>query len=308
MKIAILILILAELLSYGFAAEVRIDFLTGATRQEELGAVLATNGVSETATRTLLRAIRSCYQEPLVLDLKTFPEARDGRYVFSSMQTLTKALPPKLWETQHSWCLNCFDAVILTAGEKIDDQLETDALSGPFFAVMTTNQVSVRPCATAKDAFVATYPQWYREATAQIFSDRALDRRRVGLTALLFSSYVLPLDTDESDLAEVALRVLRARWNRYKVAFKDVEVILAYEVDFAGRYFITGHAGLLMRKADGFVYFEKCGGAGPFVRLDFTRREDLRAWFENKYQASESRVYSHYLVSFNDREMWVGRK
>jgi hypothetical protein len=308
MTILVRLLILAELLSCGFAAEVHIDFLTELNRQVEFAAVLATNGLSETATKRLRQVIRSCYQEPLTLDLKKFPEARDGRYVFPSMESLTEALPARLWETEHSWCFNCFDAVILAAGEKIHYQLETDALSGPFFAVVTTNQVSLRPCATAKDAFVVTYPQWYRDATAQIFPDPALERRRVGLTTLLFSSYVLPLDTEESDLSEVALRVLRARWDRYQVVFKDVEVVLAHEVDFAGRYFITGHAGLLMRMADGFVYFEKCGGAGPFVRLDFTKREDLRMWFENKYRSPEPTVYSHRVVSFNDREVWLLRK
>jgi hypothetical protein len=309
MKIVVLFLIIAGLLSGGCAEEVRVDLLTESSRQEEFGAVLATNGVSETANRALLRAIKGCDEEPLVLDLKKFPEARDGRYVFTSMESLTRALPPKLWETEHSWCFNCFDAVILTAGEKINFQLDTDALSGPFFAVVTeTNQVSVRPCATAKDAFSVTYHQWYRDATAEIFAESGIERRRVGLTTLLFSSYVLPLDTEESDLADVALRVLRARWDRYQVAFKDVEVVLAHEVNFAGRYFITSHAGLLMKEADGFVYFEKCGGAGPFVRLDSTKREDLQTWFENMYRSSEPRVYSHHLVSFNDQEMRLLRK
>jgi hypothetical protein len=41
---------------------------------------------------------------------------------------------------------------------------------------------------------------------------------------------------------------------------------------------ITDHAGVLFRYNGGYIYLEKAGGSGPFVRLDFKDKTDLTPW------------------------------
>src|SRR5688572_4318179 len=198
--VRISVLMVFALAAVSLAGEVRIDFLMEGKGQEDLARVMERNGISKEARARLVGAMRDFYEEPLLVDLSKFRKDGGG-CLFHSMESLTNALPHKSWELIHNWSLNCYDALILAAGEKIKYQLETDDLRGPFFAVVPASKpLAIRPCATPEDAFKIYYPEWYRDGTKKYFADDALYGRRVCVGALLASSYALPIELTEATL------------------------------------------------------------------------------------------------------------
>ena len=63
---------------------------------------------------------------------------------------------------------------------------------------------------------------------------------------------------------------------------------------------VTAHAGLLFQGKERFVYLEKDGGSGPFVRLDFDNKADLRIWLSAMFKGAEKLGYTYHFVAFND--------
>ena len=78
---------------------------------------------------------------------------------------------------------------------------------------------------------------------------------------------------------------------------KRFEVILCHNANPETRYFPTVHAGLLFHSGTGYVYIEKTGGSGPFVRLDIEDKSDLIAWLSWK---ANKREVGYDFVTFSD--------
>jgi hypothetical protein len=287
------------------AGEVRLSFIDTAEAKAGTLRVLKEAGISEDGREAFEWAVRDYYAEDLKIAVRGAERTRAGEYRFPSMEALVEGIPKPLCEVNHARGVNCFDTVFMLLGEQARIDLTLNSLRGPFFGIVVeSDSLSIRPTANPADAFLLTNPEWYRDLSAKYFPKRELFERRVCLTAAMFTSYPLPIPTETNRLSEVALDVLKARWRGFGLKVEGgLKIVLGHEVNFPGRYFVTGHAGLLVRNSDGWMYLEKAGGAGPFVRMDIDDPAELRAWFKGLYPKPKN-GYTHFLFSLNDEKMF----
>ena len=248
------------------------------------------------------RAVKRYNGTAFEFDFSKFPRPRLGFFSFESASRLVSALPHKLCDTHHAYDFNCFDTVIVVAAGRLRTGSRIDDIIGPFLVphIDTNGLFMVLPAATARDAFTLAYPAWYRETT-ESFIPKAMCDSRVCLTAALFRCHVLPMSTNETTVSDVLMNALRASWAREGIQFPpNFEVVLCHELNFPQHLFVTVHAGLLFHVKERFIYLEKDGGSGPFVRLDFDSRADLRTWLAAMFKEAEKLGYTHHFVTFND--------
>jgi hypothetical protein len=69
------------------------------------------------------------------------------------------------------------------------------------------------------------------------------------------------------------------------------------------RIFVTEHTGLLFRDKNGFTYFEKAGGSGPFVLLEFEDEAALVSWYEGAVTDGSKWGYTHHFMTLNDKKI-----
>ncbi len=287
------------------AATVRASFLIEQAALRDTLAVLRGGGCTQEAASTFQRAVERYTSSTFNFDFGKFPKPRDGFYSFESPAALVAALPHQLADTQHSYEFNCFDTVVALASDSLRTGVRPDEISGPYLVPHTpTNRAfTILPRATARDAFTLVYPEWYRDTTAEALPKSMRDAH-IGLVAALFRCHMLPQSTTEDGLARGVMDALKASWLRQGMTFPQwFEVVLCHEVSLPQRWFVTVHAGLLFRRERGFVYVEKAGGSGPFVRLDFDDRSALLTWFGGMFRGAERLGYTHHFATFNDTKI-----
>jgi hypothetical protein len=220
------------------------------------------------------------------------------------MSDVVKALPHRLCDTEHSWSFNCIDTAILLADGQLQIGLRPDENFGPFMVsmTMTNEQESITFAATARDAFSRINAQWYRDATDDIIPKTMRDAR-IGLTAELFRWHLLPMSTTNTTVQKEVWAALRSDWRRASVKFPErFEIVLYHKADLLAHTICTEHTGLLLRRGQGYVYLEKAGGNGPFVRLDFDDRNELTPWMSGVFDEREHHTATLF-VTFNDADI-----
>ncbi len=282
------------------AGTIRASFLQDAGALHDTIQVLTNNGCAESVATILQQAVRNYYAEPFDFDFGKFPKPLNGFYSFSSPRELIAALPHRLPDTEHSFDLNCMDAVIMMATDRLQTRLHPDEIFGPFMmSITTTNGEAVTFAATPRDAFILNTSAWYRDATDAVLPATMHDSR-ICLTASLFRWHVLPLSTTGENLETQVLAVLRTTWKRETVSFPaQFEVVLLHNVDLSHHTICTAHAGLLFHHKTGYTYVEKAGGSGPFVRLDFDNKSDLLPWLATAFIDYADTNATHF-ATFND--------
>ncbi|MEI8291791.1 MAG: hypothetical protein WCH99_20170 [Verrucomicrobiota bacterium] len=285
------------------AGSIRLSFLDNPAALEGTVRVLSGAGCDKSAVTTFSDMVRRHYVEGSGIDLGSLPDPQNGFYHFSSAQALIKAVPQKLSNADHSYDFNCFDTVILLASGCSHADLGADDPSGPFWVSTVSNQLEcVTTAATAVDAYTQLYSRWYRNATEPYFPGRA-QHGRVSLTPVLAGWRVLPSSVQENDLAAQGFAVLKSSWRAQHLRFPDhFEVVLFHKFSTQAHTVSTPHAGLLFHDGAGYIYIEKAGGCGPFVRLDFTDRADLRSWLCT-YTSQAERNVCRFFASFNDSKI-----
>ena len=237
-------------------------------------------------------------------DLKKFPHLENGFYSFASSQKLVEALPHNILESDHKFDFNCFDSVAILAFERLQPNIHIDDISGPYLVTspMITNGQSAILCATTpREAFNLGYTITYREVTERLMP-KSMQDARICLTASLSRYYKLPPSTVQETLRTDTLDVLRSAWLRDGLKFSNqFEVVLCHGISLVDRSICTAHAGLLFHRQKGYSYIEKAGPYGPFVRLDFTDRVDLKPWLAAMF--SRLVAQTSYYVTFNDTKI-----
>jgi hypothetical protein len=282
---------------------VRISFLREpAALQDTLNALKA-KGCTGADLSSFKRAVEHYWAAPPELNLNGFPRRQDDFYAFDSSAAIVAALRHPLAETRHGYDLNCFDAVILLAGDCLSVSPGLGETVGPFLVPVnwsTNGTFRVATLTTARDAFEAVYPEWYREASRDLFPRESSDARIV-LTAALFRFYHLPESMSERTLPQAVLDTLTEGWKRTGLRFPDrFEIVLCHDVNLSQRHLTTAHAGLLVKQEHGYTYLEKAGGSGPFVRLDVQERSDLLPWLAAKFKGAAQLGSTHRFVTFNN--------
>jgi hypothetical protein len=277
---------------------VRLSFLEETNVLNETISLLKRQGCSSQNCNAFGAVVQKYFASSFDYDLSRLPAATNGFYSFASMSNLVAALPRPLDYTSHSWGVNCYDTVILLCGGELRLAQGPDETLGTFFAPeRTTNNVyHVRPASTPREAFFICCPLWCRELTDPVLPE-AVREARFSLVPALDRFYRLPEAGTPKTLSQDMLGCLKAAWKQEGITFpKRFKVVLCHECDPNQGCFYTCHAGLLFRnESAGYMYIEKSGGRGPFVRLDFGREEDLLLWLESYLRATTA---SHF-VTFN---------
>ncbi len=285
--------------------EVRVAFLDDELQREEALGFLSKRGFSQEGLGSLRKAMRSYYSEPFPTIFSNVQIRVNGTYTFRSGKELVATLPHKLCDTRHEYQINCFDTVLLLAEQDMSTDLRLYGQGRVLLAPWNSGRGSPLPVpsACAYDAFRWTYPEWYVTGTAHS-AGMTWEEKRICLTVGLYCFKVLPWTTLEPDLKDAALAALRAHWTSQGLRFpNDYEIVLGHNLDMKRCLLLTEHAGLLFRGKDSSRYFEKSGGRGPFVMLDFKDDADLIAWFEATVSDGKKWGYAHHFMTFNDKRI-----
>jgi hypothetical protein len=283
------------------AGQVRASFLDDPAALKYTVQLLSRYGCNPKSLVAFSNIVTGYYTEPFSLDRTKFPTAKQGFYTFPSVTNLVQALPHKLNDTQHSVTLNCFDVMILLAGDTVQTVLRPDDNYGPFVVSkqLTNGGETIHYAATARDAFSLCYAQWYRDATASIFPEDLRDTR-ICLVAGLFRWHKLPMSTTQATVQNEVWKALTSDWTRAGLKFpSNFQVVLYHTAVIPAALVHTPHTGLLFPTPSGFTYLEKVGCNGPFVRLDVKEKSDLEPWMSAIF-TEEQRAQLSLFATFND--------
>ncbi|MGD0745137.1 MAG: DUF4300 family protein [Verrucomicrobiota bacterium] len=286
------------------ASPIKISFLDNEDAIKQTTEFLLAKGCDQETVSSFRRVIDWYNSTPTDLDLRKFPPRKNGFYVFQSVSNLVEALPHPLIYTYHQNELNCFDTVILLAGSLINTKVQPDDISGLFLSpfTMTNGDVTLRVAATPRDAFAIICPPWWIEASKSIFSG-SMQNKRICLTAAFDSFYFLPASTTRENLKNTLLKILQSNWKRQGITFpKNVEVVIYHSVALNEHNSLASHAGLLFQDYNQYIYIEKAGASGPYVRLDFTDKSDLFTWHQAGIKPTTDKR-NFLFATFNDHEI-----
>jgi hypothetical protein len=289
------------------ANTVKISFLDNQDAIDQTVNFLLSKGYNQKAVNSFRKAIEWYNSSPKDLDLKKFPQLENGFYSFDSVSNLVGAFSHPLIFTRHRNELNCFDTVILLAGDLIQIKAQPDDMIGPLLAPATTTNHVVLPraAATPRDAFAEIYPLWLGNSSGDIFDDTSKDKR-ISLIAALDSYYFLPNSTTRQNFGGRLLQSIRLSRQRFGVKFpKNVEVVICYNAFIDPQKVasaVSSHVGLLFQDKTHYVFIEKLGVTAPYVRLDFTDKKDLLVWLRAEIEPIKDK-HEFLLASFDDREI-----
>ncbi len=297
-----LLFILLFIKTASLAAPVKVTFLDDEVALKETMELLRTNGCQSEVLSSFKRAVTNYNATPTGLNLQKFPRKEAGYYSFASVSNLVEALPGRLCDASHPYEINCYDTVILLTKNFLRISALADAISGPILAPKTTtnNFSTMVISATPRDAYASAYPPWYLSST---HDDMKVieDNTRICLTSAFYCFRCFPNSTTETNLAQKVFEALKVDWNRQKIEFpKNMEVVLCSGINFPNKFMLTIHAGLLLKHQRHYVFLEKSGGSGPFVRLDFEDKADLNVWLASEFGGLG---WTHVFATFNDQEV-----
>ncbi len=223
------------------------------------------------------------------------------------MSHLVAALPHKLCDTTHPYDLNCFDATFILLGRSMHIGVRIDQPLSPFLVPHNPTNGGFRIVQTtnARSAFTLVYAGWYRDATMKYFPE-IISNSRACFVACLFRMYALPASLNEATLGNTVMDILRASWKANNMKFPSgVELVMCHDINLPHRVFATSHVACLLRAGNGYVYLEKAGGQGPFVRIDLENKADVLKWLARTFTGAEAKRlgYTHYFVTFGDNSI-----
>jgi uncharacterized protein DUF4300 len=290
------------------AAPIKISFLDNEDAIKQTTEFLLAKGCDQESVRSFRRVIDWYNSTPTDLDLKKFPQRENGFYSFQSVSNLVEALPHPLIYTRHQYELNCFDTMILLAGNLIQTKLQPDEIAGPFLvpATKTNHVMMTEVAATPRDAFNEIWPSFWLEATKNAFSE-TMQNKRICLTTAFDSYYYLPLSTTKENFGDRLLQMLRSRWKQQEVKFpKNIKIVICYNAMLDAPQNIanalSSHVGLLFQNREQYVFIEKLGVSAPYVQIDFNSKKDILVWLRAEIEPiMDKREF--LLVSFNDLEV-----
>ena len=284
------------------AGPVRISFLTDERALHDTLNLLEKAGCESDARADFGKAVLNYNAKGLKFDTSRFPPARFGVYSFASISRLLSVWPSRLSDCGRSFDLNCFDTVIIVASGEFRTGLRPDERFDEFLpaGVMTNGDLAYAHAQTAREAFNLSYPAWYQETTSNYFSP-SLVKTRMVLTPAMYCFHMLPASTNPSNMEMQVIEALGDCWSKQKILFpSNFQVVLCHDVSLTRHFFVTTHAGVLFPEANGYVYLEKDGGRGPFVRLDLQDKTELLAYLAGTLTNPPG---TYTFATFNDREI-----
>jgi len=264
------------------AGTIDVSFLKDDRSRESTLKTLRQAGCPESEVDVLRRAIIHYYNTPFTYDTSAFPVRKEGFYTFASAADFVAALSTnRLSQTKHMFEYNCFDTALLAAGYEMHATAEFTATGSPYLAVaIRTNGIEwLVPVASLQDAYNTAYPEWYQRFRTSI-SGRDQPQKYKTIAASLYQYHTLPLGTDETRMRDALHQVLRNNWSRCGLRFPDnTSVVMLHRARTDYHIAVSDHLGVLVKTQGGYMYLEKAGGQGPFLRIDTSSIEDIATYY-----------------------------
>ena len=263
------------------AGPVKISFLDNSVAISSTAKFLISKGYDHESVNLFCKVLNHYNSTPSDLDFNSFPKAEAGFYSFRSMTNLTALLRRPLIYVKHEPELNCFDFTSLLTAASIKFKIKTNELAGPFLVPYgTTNgDVKMEVASTSDEAFKMICPSWWAQVSGAVFSGR-LQAQRMDFLAAFNSFNFIPSTTSRENLPKVLLKSLKLTWNRCGISFpKQSKIVIFHSFWPQGRNALSTHSGLLFENDRQYVFLEKDGATGPYVRLDFENLNDLFIWY-----------------------------
>ena len=263
----------------GFAAPVRVSFLDTDDAREDTLRILADAGCDSANLDALRKAIRHYYQTPLALDTASFPPANNGFHDFASIGDFVSALGTnQLSFLDHGFELNCFDTALLLAAPGMSIAVDRSSRSGPYLAIQITTNFNewLMPVASLADIYATANGQ-------SIFMSRQFgfefSEKHKTLMAALYQYQALSLDVSAATIAAETHAALQRHWERCGIHFPaNLSLVMLHRASTNYHLAATDHMGVLLKREKGYMYLEKTGGKGPFLRIDVEDPADIASY------------------------------
>lgn len=264
------------------AGPIRVSFLnTDAARENTLNE-FEKAGCEPNRLDALRKAILHYYRTPLALDTSSFPAHRDGFYEFASIGDFVSALGTnQISFLPHAFELNCTDTALLLGAPAMQTTANLQAKDAPYLAVQVTANYSewLAPVASLGDIAAIAYPPWYlswMKETAQF----ELPEKHKTLAAALYQYQTLPLGTTAETISTETRDALQRHWKRCGIQFPaNPSLVMLHRASTNYHLVVTDHMGALLKRKNGYLYLEKTGGHGPFLRIDVDDPADIATYF-----------------------------
>lgn len=287
---------------------VRVSFLRDTNVLADTSVRLQQIGCPTNAIVVFQRAVLQHNSSDLGLDLARFPERKQGFYEFSSGEDFAVALSQRLWGAKHDPGLACFDVLFLCLRDsEFTCRLPPDSVKRPYivpFRPTWESELILTGVTSRAEAFASVCPPSYTSAVQRVLG-MSFPETHVALTVCLKQYQILSrrYAADEDNLSSKLMDERLLFWKTLGLTFpKQASAVLFHTADLKRRTVLTSHAGLLVPLPDKrFMYLEKAGCHGPFLRIDVDDPKELLqrfALFESRFPDWPDVLH---FVSINDR-------
>ena len=261
---------------------VRVSFLDTDAAREDTLRILAEAGCDPANLDTIQKAIVHYYQTPLALDTSSFPPANNGFHEFASIGDFVSALGTnQLSYLDHSFELNCIDSALLLAAPEMEIAADMQPQAGSFLAIQVYSNYNewLVPVASLGDVYATAHPPEKVPFMLRAFGIDFPEKHKT-LEAALYQYQTLPLGVAADTIAAETRAALRRHWKRCGIRFPAcVSIVQLHRARADYHLAVTDHFGALVPRENGYMYFEKTGGRGPFLRLDVEDLAEVAAYF-----------------------------
>ena len=264
------------------AAPVRVSFLDTDAAREDTLQILADAGCDPENLAAIRKAVLHYYRTPLALDLAAFPPASDGFHEFASSGDFVDTLGTNsLAYLDHAFELNCLDAALLLTGPDMELTADLQTRGDPFFAIQVHpgSHEGLVPVTSLGEVYATAHPPGAKRFMAETFGFEFSEKHRT-LESVFYQYQALPFDTVANTISNETRAALRRHWQRCGIRFPDkVALIMLHRASTLFHLVVTDHMGVLVKREAGYLYLEKTGGRGPFLRIDVQDPADLAPYF-----------------------------
>ena len=304
MKLNCLLLLWFSAVTGAGGEEIRISFLDTPAARSNAISFLSSQGCSTSGLSAVAKAIEHYYSTSNTFDTSHFPPRINDGYTFSSTRQLVDALPYHPARTPHAYEMNCFDFVTLLLEDNLETHLLPDQCAAIFLAPYSSDgtEIGCEPMPTPRYAFMTSYPDSYREFIASM-TGRPYSDKRISLTATIDSCTPFPrsLRQSQDDLALIATSLLHGTWLGQQFSIPtNSPLILIHEAYLNAGFMHTTHAGLLYHSGRRYSYFQKCGGAGPFMRMELEEPAQIQDYHRGLAQFDDARTNKIFLLGIGN--------
>lgn len=287
---------------------VRVSFLCDTNVLADTCRQLSQIGRPPDSIAVFRKAVLQHNTSDLGLNLSRFPKRQDGLYGFKSCQDFAVALSQRLWEAKHDPGLACFDLVFLCLRDStFSCRLSTESTNRPYivpFRPTWESELILTGVTSRAEAFASVCPPSYTSAVQRVLG-MSFPETHIALTVCLKQYQILSrrYASEEENLSDKIMAERLQFWKTEGVSFPEqTQVVLFHTADLKRRTVLASHAGLLVPlETGGWMYLEKAGCRGPFLRIDVADPKELL----HRFALFESRFPDwpdvHHFLSINDR-------